>query len=183
MCFINIFNFLLDIFFIYILNVPIPSHPPKPLSHPPSPASMIVLPHPSTHSHLPALQLPNTGGIETSQDQGPTIHVQQGHLRLHMQLEPCIPPCILFAWWFSPWEPWRIWLVHIVFPPMGLQPHSAPSLLYLAPPLGNLCSVSWLAVSIPLCICQALAEPLRRQLYLAPVSKHFLASFNSVWVW
>jgi hypothetical protein len=31
-------------------------------------------------------------------------------------------------------------------------------------------------VSICLCICQALAEPLRRQLYQAPVSMHFLAS-------
>jgi hypothetical protein len=33
-----------------------------------------------------------------------------------------------------------------------------------------------LAESIPLCICQALAELLRRQLYQAPVSKHLLAS-------
>jgi hypothetical protein len=32
------------------------------------------------------------------------------------------------------------------------------------------------AVSIHICIGQALAEPLRRQLYKAPVSKHFLAS-------
>jgi hypothetical protein len=37
-------------------------------------------------------------------------------------------------------------------------------------------SVQWLAVSICLCFCKALAEPLRRQLYQAPVSKHFLAS-------
>jgi hypothetical protein len=33
-----------------------------------------------------------------------------------------------------------------------------------------------LAESIHLCICQALAEPLRRQLYQVPVSKHLLAS-------
>jgi hypothetical protein len=39
-----------------------------------------------------------------------------------------------------------------------------------------MCSVQWLAVGIHLCICQALAEPLRRQLYQAPVSKHFMAS-------
>jgi hypothetical protein len=31
-------------------------------------------------------------------------------------------------------------------------------------------------VNIHFCICQALAEPLRRQLYQAPVSKHLLAS-------
>jgi hypothetical protein len=33
-----------------------------------------------------------------------------------------------------------------------------------------------LVESIRLCICQALAEPLRIQLYQAPVNKHFLAS-------
>jgi hypothetical protein len=67
------------------------------------------------------------------------------------------------------------WLTHIV-PPMGLQTPSAPWVLYLAPPMGTLCSVQWLAESIHLCICQALVEPLRRQLYQAPVSKHLLAS-------
>jgi hypothetical protein len=35
-----------------------------------------------------------------------------------------------------------------------------------------------MAVSIHLCIYQALAEPLRRQLYQAPVSKHLLASIT-----
>ena len=51
----------------------------------------------------------------------------------------------------------------------------------------TLCSVQWLAVCIPLCICQALAKPLKRELYLAPVSKHFLAStivpgfVNCIW--
>jgi hypothetical protein len=33
-----------------------------------------------------------------------------------------------------------------------------------------------LAASICLCICQALAEPLRRQAFQTPISKHFLAS-------
>jgi hypothetical protein len=42
--------------------------------------------------------------------------------------------------------------------------------------IGDLCSVQWLASSICLCICQALIEPLRRQLYQAPVSQYFLAS-------
>ena len=32
--------------------------------------------------------------------------VQQGHPLLHMCLEPWVPPCILFGWWFSPWELW-----------------------------------------------------------------------------
>jgi hypothetical protein len=86
------------------------------------------------------------------------------------------PPCVLFGWWFSTWELWEYWLAHIVVPPLGLQTPSAPWVLSLAPPLGNLCSVQWLAVSIHFCICQALAEPLRRQLYHAPVSKLLLTS-------
>ena len=48
--------------------------------------------------------------------------------------------------------------------------------LSLAPSLGTLCSVQCIAVSAHFCICQALAEPLRRQLYQAPVSKHMLSS-------
>jgi hypothetical protein len=65
--------------------------------------------------------------------------------------------------------------VSIVVLPMELQTPSAPSVLSLTPSLGIPCSVQWLAVSIHLCICQAVAEPLRRQLYQAPVSKHFLS--------
>jgi hypothetical protein len=59
---------------------------------------------------------------------------------------------------------------------MGLETPSAPSVLSLTPPLGTSCLVQWLAASIHLCICQALAEPLRKQLYQAPVSKQLLAS-------
>jgi hypothetical protein len=75
------------------------------------------------------------------------------------------------------------WLVHIVVPPKGLQAPSTPWVLSLAPSLGTLCSVQWMAVSIYVCICQALVEPLRRQLYQASVSKLLLASTISVWVW
>ena len=67
-------------------------------------------------------------------------------------------------------------MVHIVAPPMGLLTPSAPWVFSLVPPLGTLCSAHWLSVSICLCIYQALAEPLRRQLYQVPVSKHLLAS-------
>ena len=45
--------------------------------------------------------------------------------------------------------------------------YEGPSVLSLTPPLGSLCSVRWLASSIHICIGQALAEPLRRQLYNA----------------
>jgi hypothetical protein len=47
---------------------------------------------------------------------------------------------------------------------------SAPSVLPLTPQ-----SDGW-AASIHICISQDMAEPLRRQLYQAPVGKHFLAS-------
>ena len=59
---------------------------------------------------------------------------------------------------------------------MGLQTPSAPWVLSLAPSLGTLCSIQWMAVSIHFCICQALAEPLMKQVYQVPVSKHLLAS-------
>jgi hypothetical protein len=95
----------------------------------------------------------------------PLIDDGLGHPLLHMQLEPWVPPCVLFGWWFSPKELWRYWLVHIVVPPMGLQTPSAPWVLSLAPSLGTLCSVQWMAMNIHFCNCQALAEPLRRQLY------------------
>jgi hypothetical protein len=72
------------------------------------------------------------------------------------------------------------WLVDIVVLPMELQSPSVPLVISLTLPLGTtlgtLCSVHWWSVSICLCICQALAEPLRRQLYQVPVSMHFLES-------
>ena len=63
-----------------------------------------------------------------------------------------------------------------VVPPMGFQTPSAPSVLSLTPPLGTLCSVQWMAVSLHFYIFRVLAESLRRQLYQSPVSKLLLAS-------
>jgi hypothetical protein len=75
------------------------------------------------------------------------------------------------SWWGG-----EGWLVNIVVLPTGLQTPSTPSVLSLTPLLGTPCSVQWLAVSIHLCICKALAGPLRRQPYQAPLSMYFLAS-------
>jgi hypothetical protein len=83
---------------------------------------------------------------------------------------------VFFTLFFSLWEIWVYWLVHIVVPPMGLQFPSALWVFSLLPPLGTLCSVQWLAESIRLGVCQAPAAHLRRQLYQAPISKHLLAS-------
>ena len=93
-----------------------------------------------------------------------------------MQLEPWVPPFVLFGWWFSPWVHWDFWLVDIVVLPIGLQTPSVLSVLSLTPPLETPYSVQWLAASINLCIYQALEEPLRKIMYQAPVSMHFLAS-------
>jgi hypothetical protein len=72
----------------------------------------------------------------------------QGCPLLQMQLEPWVPPCVLFGWWSTLWEFRRYWLVHIVVPSMELQTPLAPWVTSLAPPLGTPCSVWWLAVSI-----------------------------------
>ena len=79
-------------------------------------------------------------------------------------------------WWFSTGALWGYWLVHIIVPLMGLQTLSAPWVLSLAPSLGTLHFFQWMAVNIHFCICQALAEPFRRQLYQDPISKLLLAS-------
>jgi hypothetical protein len=49
--------------------------------------------------------------------------------------------------------------------------------------LRSLYLIKCLAVYIHICIGLALAEPLRGQIYWAPVNKHFLALAISVWVW
>jgi hypothetical protein len=67
-------------------------------------------------------------------------------------------------------------LVDIVVLPMGLQASSIPSVLYLTSLLERSHSVQWLAVSICLCICKALAGLLRRQPFQAPFSMHILIS-------
>jgi hypothetical protein len=133
--------------------------PKKSLSRAPSSCFYEGAPHPLTHSCLPALTFPYTG---TS-----SLHGTKGHPLLHIWLEYSVVGGL---------DPRNSgWLILLFFL-MGLQTTSAPSVLFLTPPLGTLCSVQWLAESICLCICQALAEPLRRQLYQAHASMHFLAS-------
>ena len=66
-------------------------------------------------------------------------------------------------------------LVDTVVLVMGLQSPSAPSVLPLTLPLESPGSVQWFAGGFLICIGQALAEPLRGELYYTPASKHFLA--------
>jgi hypothetical protein len=94
----------------------------------------------ATHSCFPVLAFPYTGALTRPRASSP-IDVQQGHPLLHMQLEPWVPPCVLFGWWFSPWELWGLLVGSYFVPPMGLQTPSTPWVLFLAPPLEILCSI------------------------------------------
>jgi hypothetical protein len=67
-------------------------------------------------------------------------------------------------------------LVDIVVLSMELQTPFSSFSPFFNSSLGVSPPVRWLAVSIHICICEALVEPLRRQLYRVPVSKQFLAS-------
>jgi hypothetical protein len=131
----------------------------KPLSHLPSTSS------PTHPLLLPFLAFPYTGASSLLRTKG---------LSSHWCLTRLSSATYLLGWWFSPWELWEYWLVYIVAPPMGLQVPSVPLVLSLAPPLGSLYSVHWLAESIHLCLSgtgQAFQETA-----LVPVSKHLLAS-------
>jgi hypothetical protein len=123
------------------------------VSPPKFPHPLPLIPNPPTHSH--SWHSPILG-----------YRTFTGPLHPHfIQLEPRVPPCVFFDWWFSSKELWGYWLVHIDVPPMGLQNSFSSLGTFSAPSLGNLCSIQWMIVSIHFCICQALAEPLRRQLY------------------
>ena len=135
----------------------------------------LPLPHCSPTYPLPARHLPVLGH-RTAPRASPPSDDQLGNPLLHMKLATSVLLCVFFDWWFSPRELWEYWLGHIVVPPMGLQTHSAPWVLSLVSSLETLCYVQWMTVSIHFCICQSLAEPFRRQLYQAPISKLLLAS-------
>jgi hypothetical protein len=79
------------------------SHPKAPYPIPPPPN------HQPTHSCFPVLAFPYTGASSLHRIKAPPpTDVRQGRPLLHMQLEPWIPPRVLFGWWFIPWELWGI---------------------------------------------------------------------------
>ena len=117
------------------------------------------------------------GGLEPSEDQGSLLPLvtyidilcniciwSHGSHQVYSLVGGLIPGSSGVTGWF------------ILLFLLGAANPSAPWVLPLALLLGTLCSVQWLAKSIHFYIFQALAEPLRRQLYWAPVSKHLLAS-------
>jgi hypothetical protein len=121
--FIFFLHFYQIFYFSYIWNViclsgfstenPFPNLLPL-LTNPPTP--------PFCPGHSPTLRHRALTGWRAS----PPIDDWLGHPLVHMNLEPWIPPCVLFGWWFSPWELWEYWLVHIVVHPVGVQTFSAP---------------------------------------------------------
>ena len=148
------------------------------LPKPPILYSLLLLLWGYSPTHPPTLNSPSghspTLGHRalTGPRASPHTDVRQQHSLLHMQLEPWIPSCVFFGWLFSPRNSgrWRGsgWSSYEATDPfISFSPFSNFS-------IGNSCSVLWLAASIHLCICQVLAESLRRQLYKAPVN--FLAS-------
>ena len=123
-------------------------HPSQfPLSKPSAPSSLL-LPlwgfspiYPPTHAsssyHHPSLGHQTSTGPRAF----PLINARWSNPLVYLQLETWIPSCVLFGWWFSLWELWGYWLIHIVLLPVGLQTPPDPLVLSLASPLGTLCSV------------------------------------------
>jgi hypothetical protein len=74
---------------------------PYPLPHLPAPQS--------THSHSWPWHFPILGHRTFT---GPRVSLPiddwLGHPLLHMRLEPPVPSCVFFDWWFSPKELWGL---------------------------------------------------------------------------
>jgi hypothetical protein len=155
-------SFQLDIFFIYISNViPFPGFPSKKHLLPiPSPLPLLTNPPtPASWSwHSPTLGHRAFIGQRAS----PPIDIWLGHPLLHMQLEPWVQPFVL----------WLVGVLGVLTISYCCSSHGDANPFSSLDPfsssfIGILCSVQWMAVSIHLCICEALAEPLRRKLYQA----------------
>jgi hypothetical protein len=72
------------------------------------------------------------------------------------------PTILLFGWWFSPWELWGYWLVHIVVPLMGLQ--TPFSVSFIGDPMHSPVD----GCERPLLYLSGSGRAPQRELYLAP---------------
>jgi hypothetical protein len=122
-------NYLLDILFIYILNV----MPRKTLSHPHScfyewrcsPT------YPNTTASL-LCHSPTLGHwVFLGPNASPSVDAGQCHPLLHMKLEPWVLPCVLSGWWFNSSQLRGIRLVDIVVLPMDCKLLKGPILIKL----------------------------------------------------
>jgi hypothetical protein len=89
----------------------VPSHLPL-LTNPPTPASL------SWHSTIKVHR------AFTRPRASPLLDVPHVHPLLLIWLKPWVPPCVLFGWWFRPWEVWGFWMVHIVVLPVHACVHT-----------------------------------------------------------
>jgi len=88
--------------------------------------------HPPTTSLLPTLAFPYTGAWSLHRTKGLFSHWCPTRPSSATYAAWAIGyKCVLYCWWFSPWELWRVWLVDIVVLLRGLQTPSAPSVLSL----------------------------------------------------
>ena len=159
-------------------DTPLPGYPPPhPIPYLPFSLPVAWWECSPTHPHSPAPPLHHrpTLGYQTfpGQRASPPIAVGQGHLLLHVYLEPCIPLGTLLGWWSSLWENWVVRPAYVVLP-MGWQSPSAPPGLLPVPLSGSLKSVWWLAPSICICIGQLVARPSQKLPYLVPIHKCLL---------
>lgn len=143
---------------------PIPTLPP----------SMRVLFYPPEHSLLPALAFPYTRAMNTLRPKD-LSSFSASYVTSNMGSSMCIL-CLVVYFLGASGVGGGVWSVHTVIPSMGLKtPQLLESLLQFLHQ-GTPNSVQWLAVSIYLCICQALAQSFWRQPYQVNISKHFPTS-------
>jgi len=115
---------------------------------------------------------------------GPRAFLHWCHSLVHIQLEPWVPPCVLFGLWFSPCELWVVQLVDIVVLPIELQSPSAPSVLSLALPLGSWTqSDGWLWVSESALIWSGAGSASQGTVIPGSCQQVLLDISNSVWLW
>ena len=140
----------------------------------PYPISLPMLTNPPTPPTLAVLLFPYTGALSLLRAKGlsslwcPIMASSTTYAAGAM----CHFICNLLLAVYNIWVE-EYGLFHIVFPPMVLQAPSATFVLSIAAPLGT---VQWLAEITHLCICQELAEPMRRLLDQPPASKCLLSS-------
>jgi hypothetical protein len=92
----------------YFLYLHFKCYPPSwfPLWKPPIPFPLPLLTNPPTSASWSWHSTMLGHWTFTGPRASPPIDGWQVHPLLHMQLEPWVPPCVFFVWWFSPWELW-----------------------------------------------------------------------------
>jgi hypothetical protein len=152
--------------------------PPSHFTSSPSFASMRMPLHPLTHSHLIALAF-SYAGATSLQDQGTPLPF--------ILLYICIwshRSIYIYTLWFMVYSLGALGdPVSWYCSSMCLQSSLIPLVLALALLLESLSSVLWLSLSICICMGQVLVEPIRKQSFQDPVSKHFLVSAIVLGVW